>query len=190
MVSSSCSTSEMYLIPTLTTRGTELPTLPEHMCLPFCTDLSGFSCCSMLSNFHVVMSATNFCKTLFGSSLLLFVMQKAYVLFVFFVFIYAYCCWCHLTVTRRITIVEHEQLTLPELLEFALFDLSQWGSLQLNVVKFHVFISVLLITLRIARKTLFCPSLLLFVLWEIHVLFMFFLYLLTHTGVQHDFPVR
>jgi hypothetical protein len=73
-------------------------------------------------------------KTLFCPSLLLFVLWEVHVLFMFFAFINAYIlvsntislhtgfqhdfpdiwCWCHLTVTRRVTIVEQELLTLPE----------------------------------------------------------------------------
>jgi hypothetical protein len=110
-----------------------------------------------------------------------------------FVFIYAYWCWCHLTVTRTITIVDQELHTLR----------SSWGlpfCICLSGVPCCSILSNFMFSfpLRISHKTLFCPSLLLFVLWEVHVLFMFFVfinaYILVsntismHTGFQHDFP--
>ena len=107
----------------------------------------------------------------------------------FFVFIYAYCCWCHLAVTRRITIVEQELHTLLELLGFAFFFICLSGVPCCWMLSNFMF-SFQCCDFRYKFRVTRCSVRLYYYLFYGRFTFyLCFLYLLTYTGVQHDFPV-
>jgi hypothetical protein len=101
----------------------ELFTLPEHLGFTLFICLSGVPCCSMLSDF---MFSFPCCEVRYefrvkwcSVHLYYYLLCRRFTFYLcFFVFINVYWCatrfWCHLTVTRRVTIVDHELLTLPE----------------------------------------------------------------------------
>jgi hypothetical protein len=98
-------------------------------------------------------------------------------------------CWCHLAVTRRVTIVEQELLTLPEHLGFALF-ICLSGVPCCSMLSNFMF-SFPRCDVRYEFRVKRCSVPLYYYLFcRRFTFYLWFLYLLTHTGVQQDFPVR